>query len=194
MTNESVISVPRDDFNTSLLALHNRVFSQAEDSLILEDMLKPFVDASWETVLITGEIFTMNEESFRALAAAAMRMGDGRVIVTDAETLPHYGDTLKIVWDQKVLDSVRGNSDIPGLQVHAYGLSGTWGLMCYLDDFSLLGGTPAFINAYFEAFGGRERARVQFIANAIDVWVEIPPMTQVQILKRVGWSFDDAAT
>jgi hypothetical protein len=60
MTNESVISVPRDEFNRDLLALHNRVFSQAEDSLILEDMLRPFVDSSWEAILVPGDIFTFD--------------------------------------------------------------------------------------------------------------------------------------
>ena len=192
MTNESVISVPRDEFNRSLLALHNRVFSQAEDSLILEDMLRPFVDSSWEAILVSGDIFTFDEAVFAALAGAAMKMGDDRMIVTESETLPHYGDTLQIIWDQAVVESLRGVSYIAGMELHVYGQSGTWGLMCYLNDFSLLGGTPAFMTAYLEAVGGRERARTQFIAYAADAWFEIPPMKQVQILKRVGWSFDDA--
>jgi hypothetical protein len=194
MTNESVISVSRDEFNRDLLELHNRVFSQAEDSLILEDMLRPFVDSSWETILVPGDIFSMDQVVFAALAGAAMKMGDDRMIVTESETLPHYGDTLQIIWDQAVVESLRGVSYIAGMELHVYGQSGTWGLMCYLNDFSLLGGTPAVMTAYLETVGGRERARTQFIAYAADAWFEIPPMKQVQILKRVGWSFDDAAT
>lgn len=193
MTNESVISVPRDEFNRSLLALHSRVFSQAEDSLILEDMLRPFVDSSWETILVPGDIFSMDQVVFAALAGAAIKMGDDRMVVTESETLPHYGDTLRIVWDQTVVLSLRGVSSITGMELHVYGASGTWGLMCYRNDFSLLGGTPAFMTEYCNLVGGRDRARIQFISHAANAWFEMEPMTQVAILKRVGWSFDDAA-
>jgi hypothetical protein len=126
MTNESVISVSRDEFNRDLLELHNRVFSQAEDSLILEDMLRPFVDSSWETILVPGDIFSMDQVVFAALAGAAMKMGDDRMIVTESETLPHYGDTLQIIWDQAVVESLRGVSYIAGMELHVYGQSGTW--------------------------------------------------------------------
>jgi hypothetical protein len=44
----------------------------------------------------------LDEAEFAALAGAAMKMGDDRMIVTESETLPHYGDTLQIVWDQAV--------------------------------------------------------------------------------------------
>lgn len=193
MINEAVISVPRDEFNRGLLALHNRVFSQAEDSLILEDLLRPFVDPSCEALLIPGDIFTLDEAEFAAFAGAAMKMGDDRLFVTESETLPHYGDTLQIMWDQKALQTPLG-AVLRGMEMHVYGLSGTWGLMCYRHDFSLLGGAPAVMNSYIDSVGGRQRARIQFIAYAANAWVEIDPMTQVEILKRVGWSFDDAAT
>lgn len=193
MSNESVISVPRDDFNRSLLALHNRVFSQAEASGILEDLLRPFVDPSWEAILVPGDIFTLDKADFAALAGAATKIGDDRMVVTESETLPHYGDTLRIVWDQKALQTPLG-TPLRGMELHVYGASGTWGLMCYRDDFSLLGGTPAFMTSYIDSVGGRDRARIQFLAYAANAWVEIDPMTQVEILKRVGWSFDDATT
>jgi len=79
MTNEPVIAIPRDEFNKNLLALHNRVFSQAKASGILEDLLRPFVDPSWEALLVPGDIFTLDEAEFAALAGAAMKMGDDRL-------------------------------------------------------------------------------------------------------------------
>lgn len=189
---EPLLHISQEDFRVTLQSVHDAIFSGQEySSEVFEEKFSPFVDKSWEKLLIAQGILRLKDEDFEALAHAASKVGDTRVIVTSAEI--GHEVTVKVDWDREALEKARWNGTRFDLfETHAFGMSGAWGLMCYYDEFSMLGGTSAFMNMFLDAAGGRQRVKTRFIQHALEIW-DMDPVQQVQILKSVGWSFSDAS-
>lgn len=189
---EPPLHIPQEDFRVTLQSVHDAIFSGQEcRSEVFEERFSPFVNKSWEKLLIAQGILRLKDEDFEALAHAASKVGDTCVIVTSAEI--GHEVTVKVDWDREALEKARwGGTRFDLFEIHAFGMSGAWGLMCYYDEFSMLGGTSAFMNVFLDAAGGRQRVKTRFIQHALEIW-DMDPVQQVQILKSVGWSFSDAS-
>lgn len=188
---EAIEVIKLDEFRTNLQLLHDTIFSGREYSDDPLERYLPFTDSTWERILVPDNIISLDNVTFKALADTAMKIGDDRVIVTESESLPHYERTMRVAWDKERLRSLRDYSDVAHFELHAFGMSASWGLMCYYDEFSLLGGTATFMATFLESAGGMQRVKERFIQHALETWV-MDPVVQVQILKSVGWSFSDA--
>ncbi len=186
------------EFQEKFLSLHEKIFSGQEDGDNPDEWYMPFVDRHWERVLLEGHIFNLGirdftDENLRALAIAAVKVGDKQIIITDSETRPPHQMSVISTWDANALGQA-GGTGVASFKNHTFGQSGIWGLVDYWDEFSILGGTPAFMEAFFEAAGGRQRVKERFLRfAAADWWTSVDPPTQVKILKSVGWSFGDVA-
>ena len=181
------------EFQEQFLSLHDRIFSGQEDSDIPGECYLPFTDRHWERVLLEEGVLNLSAENLRALTIAAEKMGDRQIIITDSDTRPPHQMPIIATWNAKTLDQARCTF-LGHFKNHSFGQSGTWGLVYYWDEFSIPGGTPVFMEAFFEAAGGRQRVKDCFLRFAAADWCpSVEPPTQVKILKSVGWSFGDVA-
>jgi hypothetical protein len=192
--NDTFVSLSQAEFHEKFQSLHDMIFSGQEDSDVPDECYLPFVDRHWERVLLEEGILTLPDEDLRALAIAAEKMGDGQIIITDSETRPPHQMPVIATWNAKILDQARTSTLLDHFKNHTFGRSGTWGLVYYWDEFSILGGTSVFMEAFFEAAGGRQRVKERFLSFAgAHWWASVDPPSQVKILKSVGWSFGDAS-
>jgi len=179
------------EFRSKFQSVHDAIFSGREHDVDPSNWYMPFADASWERILVPNNITCLDDTTFKALTEAAIRKGDDKVIVTESESLPHHERAAEVFWDQKMLRSLSDFDNIAHFELHAFGMSASWGLMCYYDEFSLLGGTSTFMATFLESAGGMQRVKERFIQHALEIWV-MDPTVQVEILRSVGWSFSDA--
>ncbi len=186
-------SLTQAGFQEQFLSVHDRIFSGQEESDIPDEYCLPFVDRHWERVLLESGVLNLSAENLRALTIAAEKMGDRQIIITDSETRPPHQMPIIATWNEKTLGQA-SSTLLAHFKNHTFGQSATWGLVYYWDEFSILGGTPVFMEAFLEAAGGRQRVKDRFLSfAAADWWTSVEPPTQVKILKSVGWSFGDVA-
>lgn len=187
-------SLTQSEFQEKFHSLHDRIFSGQEDSDIPDECYLPFADRHWERVLLEEGVLNLPDESLRDLTIAAEKMGDRQIIITDSETRPPHQMPVIATWNAGTLDHIRTSTLLNHFKNHTFGQSGTWGLVYYWDEFSILGGTSVFMEAFFEAAGGRQRVKDCFLSfAAAHWWASVEPPTQVKILKSIGWSFGDAS-
>ncbi|MGE0025270.1 MAG: hypothetical protein AB7S70_16740 [Hyphomicrobium sp.] len=141
----------------------------------------PFRNANWEVFLVPHQLL-MQEDHFRHLQASADLVGDKDLIVLSDD----LQQSVVINWDYQSLIGLAGHA-VAVNDAYVFGGSAVWGMVCTHDDFSLLAGTPAFMDKYAREAGGREHLREAFLN-----WIRppgwlVPTHITRKLLALAGW-------
>lgn len=169
-----------DTFEREWRALYDSVFSgqSAEE--------RPFRDPTWEIFLVPHGSLNIERNVFDAIAKAAQEVGDDQVMIKDAEIISPPEPAVIIPWSYSALIEVRDNSFLGHFETRMFARSALWGAACSYEDFSCLGGVPAFMSTVAQAMGGRQVIRATFLDYAYREWGAKEDFRR-KVLKSVGW-------
>jgi len=179
-----ITRVAPTEFLIKYKQLHDSIFS---GRLVYQ---RPFQSLDWDLILIPGRQ-RFGVEFSDALEKAGRGCGDHNVIVTDFEpaTATPHQYSIVMEWDSKAFWEI--GRELPCListNYHVFGRSGQWGMICYFDDFSCVGGTESFMQTITGQLGGKDTLRQQFLDHAQqEGWLLTNELVQ-QILAAAGWN------
>ena len=164
-------------FDSEWRAIHDTIFNGRPAHE------QPFLHSSWGKFLIPYGL-NMELEVFNSLACAATQIGDKDIVVWNSEALEPQ-PAASMAWDYHAADQLRCTL-LGHFETHIFGHSGSWGMVCTVNDFSCVGGESSFMEAVAASLGGRGAVREQFLRFATREW-EVSDEFRTKVLKMVGW-------
>ncbi len=129
----------------------------------------------------------IEQDIFSALAKAARVQGDTEFVVTDFETIPPHQVPVICDWDFHGFQHVlREYPLLHAVDIHMFGRSGTWGMICYVDDFSCLGSEQSFSALFSGELGGEGAIKERFLEFSREGWF-VNEADKQMLLASVGW-------
>jgi hypothetical protein len=93
---------------------------------------QPFERSEWQVYLLPGGV-NIEADVFQALARSSKVQGDKEFIVTDFETIPPHQVSVVVDWELHEFKNALGRYPLlHAVDVHMFGKSGAWGMICYL--------------------------------------------------------------
>lgn len=144
-----------------IAAFHGQVFS---------GLGPEFRVASWTKVVISAGR-DMLPEQYAALARAAQERGDDAYAVVDVETEPPFQVSAFLPWDLEKHYDAWTQTSLVGLDAHMFGRSGSWGVHCAYDGYSILGGEQDVMDRVLADIGTPDYLWEQFLGG-VDPYVD----------------------
>lgn len=144
---------------------------------------QPFLKQEWERLLIPYGL-SMEPSVFNALGRAARLKHDLEAVIHNFETIEPQ-PAASIDWTYQALDEARC-SLLGHFETHLFGSSGTWGVVCTVNDVSCVAGEPVFMDALVNSLGGREILKERFLQFDAVEW-RIPQEIRLKLLRLVNW-------
>jgi len=157
---------------------HDRVFSGRH---LMEGA---FRDLSWEVIILPYAPIDHVRE-FDALARAARNAGDDVLVIADAMGLSLPEPARLIARSFTAISAVWTQTDLWASETHLFGVSASWGVVCTLSDFTLVGGRPEFMDLFTERLGGREVMKQHFLEFSAGLF---PEEDRRRVLALAGWT------
>lgn len=171
--------VPPDVYEREWRAIHDSIFS---GRLLPEN--RPFRNSTWRMFLFPYGL-NMDEREFDAIAQAAMEQGDNEFIV-EPDVIGFSEPGALLPWSYSVLDTVCPTV-LGQLDTHLFGRSGSWGIVCDVEDYSCIGGEASFMDRVVALLGGAKAIRKRFLRFATEEYPFDKEFLDT-LLKVVGWN------
>jgi hypothetical protein len=164
----------------SLIApLHDRIFSKGRSFLET-----PFQNKQWETMTFPVGM-ALADRDYEAIAAAARKVGDDRVILFPSELNDPAECVLCIPWSRSLWEISRCETILGHVDSHAFSDSELWGAALYYDDYVCIGGSSSFMETLTDQLGGRESVLNRFLEYAREEWAATEDFKKSYIEKFV---------
>lgn len=146
----------------------------------------PFENLDWKILLVPGGV-NIERDVFDALASMAWLQGDAECCITDFETIPPHQESVAVGWSFHEFRGALGTYPLlHTVDVHLFGKSGSWGMICYYDDFSCMGLDPRIAEIFTDQLGGEEIVKQRFLRFSEENWF-IDGRDKAKLLRCVGW-------
>lgn len=149
--------IPVETFAREWRGIHDLVFNgnPADE--------QPFLNPLWDRFLVSYGLH-IDSGVFDALVRAGRQTGDEEAVIWNSAALEPQ-PAASIPWSYQALDQVRCTA-LSHFETHIFGRSGSWGVVCTVDDFSCVGGAPNFMDGVVASLGGREAIKDRFLRFA----------------------------
>lgn len=144
---------------------------------------QPFLHTSWERILVPYGLY-MEPDVFDALSRGARQVRDEDLVIWNSEAIEPQ-PAVSIPWSHQALDQVRSTL-LGHFETHVFGRSGSWGMVCTVNDFSCVGGEATFMDIFVATLRGREAIRERFLRFAATEW-RVSKQFRRKVFKIVGW-------
>jgi hypothetical protein len=146
--------IPPNNFLEHFAKIHDEVFAPPSA------LGSPFTNPAWEMFLI-GYDFPSAASDVERLRVAADAVGDKRVILSGES----YSTFDSLLLDFSLEDFLGASREMICVanDNHLFYLSGAWGLCATHEDYSIVAGIPAFVDAYAASAGGRDVIKREFL-------------------------------